>query len=170
MIALDWLLGKQVMAINMSLGGPRNRLVELAVDRVMESGIPVIAAAGNDGAQAPAVYPAAQRGVIAVTAVDAESRPYRDANQGAYIRYAAPGVDILSADNHGTARYFTGTSFATPFVTAIVSIYQSLNPGLSQADIFRNLDSTAKDLGEPGRDPVYGVGLIKASGSCHSGK
>jgi len=168
--ALDWLIGRHVMVINMSLGGPHNRLVELAVNRVMEDGIPVIAAAGNDGARAPAVYPAAQRGVIAVTAVDADTRPYQNANQGTYIRYAAPGVDVLSAANNGQVRYFSGTSFATPFVTATYSVYRLRNSAMTQADILNDLDSSAKDLGQPGRDPVYGVGLIQSIGRCYAGR
>ena len=73
--ALDWLVGQKVAAVNLSFGGPRNRLVEAAVLRVEQLGVEVLAAAGNGGADAPPVYPAAQAGVIAVTALDARLQP-----------------------------------------------------------------------------------------------
>lgn len=165
---LDWLLSQHVALINMSLGGPSNRLLEVAVKRVMEQGVPVIAAAGNNGSHGPAVYPAAQQGVVAVTAVDADARSYSHANHGQYIRYAAPGVDVISAGKHG-ARYFSGTSFATPFVTATLAVTRSLNPAMSLPDALKFLDAKTKDLGDPGRDPVYGVGLIQTDGRCNQG-
>ena len=88
--------------INLSLGGPRNLLVEAALQRTMQQGIVVVAAAGNGGADAMPVYPAAQPGVIAITAVDANLKPYPRANRGDYIAYAAPGVDVWVATPGGT--------------------------------------------------------------------
>ncbi|MDX5297812.1 MAG: S8 family serine peptidase, partial [Gammaproteobacteria bacterium] len=72
--ALNWLLAQQVGVINLSLGGRHNRVLEVALQRVLEKGVVLVAAAGNQGPQAPPVYPAAQPGVIAVTAVDARQR------------------------------------------------------------------------------------------------
>ena len=164
--ALDWLVGEKVEVINLSIGGSRNLLVEAAVQRVLERGIVIVAAAGNGGADAAPVYPAAQPGVIAVTALDANLKPYDRANRGDYISYAAPGVDVWVAAPGGGGVYATGTSYATPFVTAVIAEAKWSEPGIDRAALDTLLQSKAKDLGAPGRDKVYGWGLIQMPVEC----
>jgi subtilisin family serine protease len=159
-VALDWLAGEKVQVINLSLGGPRNLLVEAAVRRLLERGVGIVAAAGNGGASAPPVYPAAQPGVIATTAVDAKLKVYRKANRGDYIRFAAPGVDVWTAAPGQGGVYVSGTSYATPFVTA------ALAAAGARPEAIKGLERRARDLGDAGRDPVYGVGLIQAPAAC----
>jgi minor extracellular protease Epr len=162
--ALDWLVGQQVNVINMSLGGPRNLLLEKVLERVMSTGIPVVAAAGNRGPSAPPVYPAAQQGVITVTAIDQVRRIYAQANQGDYIDYAAPGVDVRLARLDGSVVYRSGTSFATPFVTALIAYSQQASkaPDGGVASLMQHVI----DLGVAGKDPVFGWGLVQASSAC----
>lgn len=106
--ALDWLREHSVSVINLSLGGPQNKVLETVIKETLAGGVFVVAAAGNSGPSGPRIYPAAQRGVIAVTAIDSRFRPYRDANQGEYIDLAAPGQDIWTARPGGTSgRYST---------------------------------------------------------------
>ncbi|WP_232522400.1 S8 family serine peptidase [Marinimicrobium alkaliphilum] len=153
--ALEWLASEQVQAINLSLGGERNRIFELALTQLLERDIRLIAAAGNQGPEAPPVFPAGQPGVIAVTAVDAAEQRYAEANRGDYIDLAAPGVDVWSADGDSEGRYHSGTSFAAPFATAALLLAEYQGVDLMQ---------TAKDLGPEGRDDQFGWGLIQHSG------
>ncbi|MGL6159564.1 S8 family serine peptidase [Microbulbifer sp.] len=155
--ALDWLAGRDVQAINLSLGGEHNRVFELTLERLLERDIRLVAAAGNRGPDAPPVFPAAQPGVIAVTAVDAVERLYPDANRGDYIDLAAPGVDIWAADGEAPGRYHTGTSFAAPFVTAALLLADHRGVDLT---------GTVKDLGPEGRDDRFGWGLVQVAGGC----
>jgi hypothetical protein len=164
--ALDWLVGEKVVVINLSLGGPRNLLVEAAVQRVLKRGIVIVAAAGNGGADAEPMYPAAQPGVIAVTAIDANLKPYDRDNRGEYIAYAAPGVDVWVASPGGDGVYATGTSYAAPFVTAIIAATKWSGSGSDRAALDRLLQSKARDLGKPGRDNVFGWGLIQMPVEC----
>lgn len=161
---LDWLVGQKVDAVNLSFGGPRNQLLEAAILRVERSGVEVLAAAGNGGGDAPSVYPAAQPGVVAVTAVDAKLRPYARANRGDYIAFAAPGVDIWAAAPGGGGRYRSGTSFALPFATAIFAGAKEAHAGASPKTLASLLEARARDLGAPGRDAVFGWGLLQAAG------
>jgi len=164
--ALDWLVGEKVEVINLSLGGSRNLLVEAAVQRVLERGIVIVAAAGNGGADAAPVYPAAQPGVIAVTAVDANLKPYDRDNRGDYISYAAPGVDVWVAAPGGGGVYASGTSYAAPFVTAVIAEAKWSRPGIDRTELDKLLQSKVRDLGAPGRDKVYGWGLIQMPVEC----
>ncbi|WP_286875219.1 S8 family serine peptidase, partial [Marinimicrobium sp. UBA4509] len=156
--ALDWLVSQEVQAINLSLGGERNRVFELALEKLLGSQILLIAAAGNQGPEAPPSFPAAQPGVIAVTAVDAAERLYPDANRGDYIDLAAPGMEIWAADGETSGRYHTGTSFAAPLVTAASLLAQQQGADLMAA---------VKDLGPTGRDDRFGRGLVQVGTWCN---
>ena len=147
----------------MSVGGPRNLLVDIAIQRTIQSGVPVIAAAGNGGSTATAVYPAAQPGVIAVTAVDSDLELYSEANEGKYIDFAAPGVDIWAGNEKGAGKFVSGTSFSVPFVTAaIANIVESVGP----KEAYIQLQNTVKDLGDKGKDKQFGWGMLQLSEAC----
>lgn len=162
---LDWLVRQQVDLINLSLGGPHNLILDAAVQRLLDLGIPIVAAAGNQGPSADPVYPAATRGVIAVTAIDEERHLYRRANQGDYIAFAAPGVDIWVPRDKDSA-YVSGTSFAAPYVTALLAIERQRQPQAQWAQNQQALIDSAVDLGKPGRDTQFGYGLPQAQGGC----
>jgi hypothetical protein len=163
---LDWLVGRGAPVINMSFAGDANAVVALALRRVMAQHAIVVAAAGNGGPTAPPTFPADEPGVIGVTAVDSRSQPYAGANRGDYIDFAAPGVRIWTPGPTSPGSYHTGTSFAVPFVTAAAAA-QLANGAPADAD--RIVDSLAKtviDLGPPGKDAVFGRGLIQSANPC----
>lgn len=167
--ALDWLVQQKVSVINLSLGGPRNLLVEAAVQQVLKQGIEVVAAAGNGGESGSPVYPAAQPGVVAVTAVDAQLSIYKHATHGSYITFSAPGVDIWTAAPGKDGVYVSGSSYAAPFVTAALAIVHQAKPKASWPVLIEKMEHSARDLGTAGKDPVYGWGLVQASG-CRPSK
>ncbi len=116
------------------------------------------------GPGAPAAYPGAYPGVIAVAAVDARSRPYPRNNRGSYIAISAPGVDIWGADARGGEAFWTGTSFAVPFAVAAVARDVALGRVRDVNDAQAALARSARDLGAPGRDPIFGYGLLHMGG------
>ncbi|MCW5623419.1 MAG: S8 family serine peptidase [Burkholderiales bacterium] len=156
---LDWLLGQRVEVINMSIGGPPNRLLAAAVFQIRKLPVALVSAAGNGGPDAEPVYPAAYPGVIAVTATDARDRIYGQANRGEYVALSAPGVDVwVPAPDGGF--YATGTSFAAAMVSGAVA--RTLSQRAASRDSFATqLCRHARDLGEPGPDPVFGCGLLQ---------
>ncbi len=159
--ALDWLVSEQVDVVNISLAGPPNRLLETALKRAAEKELVLLAAAGNGGPVAKPMYPAAYDSVVAVTAVNTGGQVFRLANRGEYLDLAAPGVDLLHANAGGGYTASSGTSFAVPFAATAAARLRSLMPG---SDAAQALFASALDLGEPGRDPVYGYGLIRPAG------
>ena len=164
-VAIDRLVARGVRVVNLSLAGPPNRLVEQAVRRASRAGVVLVAAAGNGGPGAPPAYPAAYEQVLAVTAVDATLQPYRRAQRGNYVDLAAPGVEVPSAASVRGVRPQTGTSFAAPFVTAASA--QLIASGRAEArSVHERLRASARDLGEPGFDPLFGHGLLQATDDC----
>lgn len=162
--AFDWLEAKGVKIINMSLSGPPDDLILKAIEKMTAKGVLFVAAAGNEGPTAGPSYPAAYDQVIAVTAVTKDLQGYRYANRGAYIDVAAPGVAIWTALPGAREGFHSGTSFATPYVTATLA---ALYPSLKAKTHDQALQQIAfKDLGDPGRDPIFGQGLLVAPTAC----
>lgn len=156
--ALNWLLEKNVRVINMSLAGPDNQILALAIQKTIQSGITIVAAAGNEGPAAAPAYPAAYTDVIAVTAVDKNERIYRWANRGDHIDFAAPGVAVFTARSGGDFGNETGTSMAAPLITAAAACGSRV---ANTSAVVEQLKSRVIDLGAPGRDPVFGEGLLR---------
>ena len=162
---MDWLLSQKVSVINASIAGPDNELLRTAVDRVVAKKVAVVAAAGNGGPHAPPAYPAAYDKSVSVTAIDYRLRPYKNANRGDYLTVAAPGVNIWTPTWLG-GKYRTGTSYAAPHATAAVALIRKHSPDLGYKELHRRLQQHRYDLGAPGKDPVFGWGLLKAPMVC----
>lgn len=160
MRGLDWLLKEGVRVINISLAGPPNVFLEIAVRKALEQGHILVAAAGNDGPAAPPAWPAAYEGVIAVTAVGADLQIYRRAARGPHIDFAAPGVGVLTARGDGQYGVVDGTSFAAPFVSVLIARHAPASPSPAGL-LIEHFRSHSRDLGRRGFDHVFGHGLIQ---------
>lgn len=164
--ALDTLYTRGLSTINLSLTGPDNQILARAVGVAKDKDIVLVASAGNKGPNASPVFPAAYETAVAVTAVSADLRVYRRANRGNYIDLSGPGVAVEVVSAGRATRFETGTSFATPFITAAVVGLRKRLPEASSSDIVAELQRRASDLGRPGRDAVFGWGLLQAGDIC----
>lgn len=166
--ALDWMSASGAKLVNMSFAGPPDDLMQMRIETLSAQGFVFAAAAGNEGPAAGPSYPAAYPQVIAVTAIARDMRVYPLANRGAYIDVAAPGVRIWTAAPNAREGYRVGTSFAAPFVTAVLAIQQRdvLRP--PKAALLNRLKTV--NLGSSNRSPTYGRGLLQAPGRCPGGQ
>jgi subtilisin family serine protease len=148
--------------ISMSLGATSHvQAFEDASSAVAAQGVLIVAAAGNDYG-GPVNYPAAYASVMAVGATDISSQLASFSNVGPEVEIAAPGVDILSTTRGGSYGSMSGTSMSTPHVSGVVALAKELNPGFDGDALRLLLQSTADDLGAPGRDSSFGFGLVDA--------
>jgi subtilisin family serine protease len=162
--ALDWTVAHGASVVNISLAGPPNELLAAAIQEAQKRGVVVVAAVGNDGPAAPPRYPAAYEGVIGVTAVDRAGSIYRRAGRGGHVDLAAYGVEVVAADPAKKYAPVTGTSFAAPQVAALIArTYAQPRPGGVQV-VIEDLNRKARDRGEKGKDPIFGVGVIGVEG------
>ncbi len=149
--------------INLSLGGALTDAAAINefkgwIDKANDAGIIVIAAVGNGGTSLN--YPAAFDNVIGVGSVDKNKVVSYKSQYNESVFVAAPGVNILTLSKNGRTGTSTGTSLATPHVTAAVALIKELKPDCSLNEIKEILESTSADLGDTGYDIYYGHGLL----------
>jgi hypothetical protein len=161
--ALGWMARENIGVINISLVGPRNALLERAVNSLVNRGFVIVAAVGNDGPSSPPLYPASYPGVVGVTAVDGEHRVLVEACRGEQVDFAARGADMKAAtqapDVYGAVR---GTSFAAPIVAALLVEDVSAPDAAAREHALAKWTRAARDLGKRGRDDIYGAGELGA--------
>ena len=158
--ALDWAVAQKARIVNMSFSGPADPLLATMLAAAAARKVILVAAAGNDGAGAPPAYPGADPHVIAVSALDAQSRLYDHANRGAYVALAAPGVDVLVAAPAGAYDLTSGTSVACAEISGIAALLLEKNPDLDGPALRRILRDSAHALKDV---PEAGAGLADAA-------
>jgi subtilisin family serine protease len=162
---LDWAIAQGVDVISMSLGCGMEPPLEMhqAIQRASQAGIIMVAATGNENSRVG--WPAMFDEVIAVSAMSPDHQRANFSNYGIKNEIMAPGVNILSTFKDGGYARLSGTSMATPMIAGSLALYLSYlkakglpKPTLEQ--VHQKLVSSVDDLGAPGRDDLYGDGMI----------
>jgi hypothetical protein len=159
---LDYAAAHGARIVNMSFAGPKDPLIERGIAATTAKGILTVAASGNAGPKSPPLYPAANANVIAVSATDAQDKLFAASNRGAYIAIAAPGVDIFLPAPDEKYQITSGTSFSAAYVSGLAALMLERNPALKPDEVRAILMKTARDLGTPGRDDLFGAGEADA--------
>ena len=122
----------------------------------------MVAASGNSGTEEN-FYPAAHDGVIAVGGVDKTGKPCSFSTRGQHVALSSPGEGIVSANLHGYAKA-SGTSFATPFVTATAALLVSYAEGRAEpvrgVDVKRILQKSAQPFATGADTKGCGAGIL----------
>jgi hypothetical protein len=160
--SLQWTADNDARVVNMSFAGPADPTLHRMLTAAYEKDIVLIAAAGNDGPYAAPAYPAADPDVIAVTATDADDKPFKMANRGKYVAVAAPGVEIVALAPDASYEITSGTSVAAAHVSGVTALLLQRDPSLKPADVRAILTATAKPLRTSGHDPEFGAGIVDA--------
>jgi subtilisin family serine protease len=158
-----WATQHGMDVINMSLGSKtRSRAAGEAVKAAYAAGVLVVSAAGNAGCCDTVMYPAKFPESMAVAAVNASDVRASFSSTGPEVDLAAPGVNVSSLVPNCPTCYTpkSGTSMAAPHVAGVGALLMSR--GLSNVAAWNAMIETAKDLGDPGFDPLYGWGRVDA--------
>ncbi|MFB1082178.1 S8 family serine peptidase [Jeotgalibacillus sp. JSM ZJ347] len=159
--ALDWAIEHELDIVNLSLSTPTDSsALRLAVEKADRAGIIMITSAGNTGADSPR-YPSAYPQTIAVGAIGSDLLAADFSTTGGAVDLVAPGVSIHSTYLSHSYIHMSGTSMAAPHVTGVAALFKQLDPDASPTVIREQLFDQAVDLGEPGRDPIYGEGMVQ---------
>jgi len=171
--AIDYSVENGINVVSMSIGGAiSNCSLSISANYVNEAvaqdGIPIVIAAGNSGPSNNSIYtPGCAKNAITVGSIDKNGALSSFSSRGPVNDYnkpdiLAPGRNIISTSSDGTFQSgFTGTSFATPFITGVVALMLQANPGLNWTQIKEVLANSSTDLGYAENE--QGAGLANAS-------
>jgi subtilisin family serine protease len=160
--AFDLAAAHGARIVNMSFAGPKDTIVGRGVAALAARNIVMVAAAGNAGPKSPPLYPAADAGVMAVSATDAQDRLLSASNRGSYIALAAPGSDLFLPAPDDKYQITSGTSFSSAYVSGLAALVLQRNPALKADEVRAILMKTARDIGPPGLDDQFGAGEADA--------
>ncbi|MBA4371132.1 MAG: peptidase S8 [Coriobacteriaceae bacterium] len=169
---LQWSAVNGMDVVNLSLGtSVYSASFDAAVQNTIDSGVVVVAAAGNSGPGENTVgYPAAFPNVIAVAATDSSDNVAWFSSRGPQVTIAAPGVSVYSTYKGSAYQTLSGTSMASPHVAGAVALTLNTAPGAwdidsdgwDPAEVRAKLIAGAEDLGPAGFDTAFGYGLVRA--------
>ncbi len=152
--------------INMSLSAVDSKhtltILDDAIDEAVSKGIVVVVAAGNQSIDTADRYPANKDNVLTITSVDSSDKIAENANTGADVDFALPGVLIL-APYKRLMMVDSGTSLAAPHAAAAAALLKSWCKHLNQDQVVDILKQYSVDLGAKGFDNTYGWGMINLS-------
>lgn len=150
--------------INISSGTLLNKeILKKAIDYAEEKGVIVISSVGNDNKFFPdnIYYPAAYDTVIGVSALKKNGEIASFSQRNSSVSICAPGDRLkLASIKPGKTTVGFGTSYATAYVSAAVSILVNKYPNLTPKDIREIIYKSANDLGEVGYDMDTGWGAL----------
>lgn len=117
-LALNEAIRLEARVVNLSLTGSEDPLLRKLVEKALEKGLVVVAAA--PGAGQPGGFPANVDGVVAV----------RNAADSATGALAVPGDNVLTTVPQGAYDFMSGSSFSAPQVAGLFALMLEIQPSL----------------------------------------
>ncbi len=165
--ALNWLATnhRKPAVANMSLGGGYSAALNSATTNMINAGVFLAVAAGNENQNACNVSPASASGTLTVAASDRTDTRASFSNYGGCVDVYAPGVNITSTWLNSGTNTISGTSMASPHAAGVGALYKATYGDAASSTIVTWIINNATPnviIGNPSGTPnrlLYKAGL-----------
>ncbi|TVQ75589.1 MAG: hypothetical protein EA380_10430 [Phycisphaeraceae bacterium] len=154
-----WAAENGAQVINASYSGVQSAAVGVTGEYIAQQGGLLFWAAGNDNQQMSGFH---HEWVMVIGATNSNDNKANFSNYGTPIDLTAPGASVYSTQRGGGYGFSSGTSFASPIAAGVAALVWGANRGLTPEQVRDILTSTARDRGAPGKDPIFGHGIVHA--------
>lgn len=179
--AIDAAVAKGVDVINMSLRRSdffitnQMKTLEWSINTAINNNVVLVSGAGNEKNDATIYIPARYDEVITVSATTRENKPDKSySSYGECVDISAPGTDIMSTsprnekndvieESNEMMMRVSGTSMATPLVSAAAAMIKSIDPDITPAEVKQIIKDNAyvpDDWEESCDGKNYGTGIV----------
>src|SRR5262245_8285890 len=164
MSGINWCISNKMDIVSIQFGGPSMpAAVESICNAAWANGLLVIATAGVGGpGMGTVAAPAKFKNVIAVSSVDSSDVITPFSSRGPEVELCAPGINVLSTKPGGGYQSWSGTAGACAHVVGAAAVAWGSHRFATNVEIWTRFVGTARPLGNPGWDPLYGYGRVQA--------
>ena len=155
--------GVDVINFSINMFNHSNYIHEIMKEVLSKNVAVVVSAGNNDRDTVKYECPSDMKELIVVSAIDPQGKKCDFSSYGSTVDVSAPGEYVYSTYPENSYMYMSGTSMATPHVTASVAMYKLENSSRTPSQLEELVKKNTKDLGAVGFDKYYGYGVPKLS-------
>jgi len=148
--------------------------IDLALESCFKENVPVCSVSSNSQYETSTEnsekeenskegdYPANHGMTIAVSSLDREMNLADYSGKGDYIDFSAPSTDVEEIfSNSANISRWSGAQYSNAQIAAIIALIKTYSKDATILDVYNFLRNFSEDLGDEGKDELYGYGCPK---------
>ncbi len=148
--------------------------IDLALESCFKENVPVCSVSSNSQYETSTEnseeektskegdYPANHGMTIAVSSLDREMNLADYSGKGDYIDFAAPSTDVEEIfSNSANISRWSGAQYSNAQIAATIALIKTYSKDATILDVYNFLRNFSEDLGDEGKDELYGYGCPK---------
>lgn len=133
----------------------QNEAIDIALENCFKENTPVCSVSANNKEN----YPANHGMTIATSSIDRDINIAEYSGRGEYIDFTAPSTDIEEIFNKGSSvSRWSGPEYSNAQIVASIALIKTYIKDATILDIYNFLRNFSVDIGEAGKDELYGYG------------
>ena len=134
----------------------QNELIDAVIEEAFKANIPICTVSSSNEEN----YPALSGVTLSVSSLDKEFEITDYSGRGKYIDFAIPSTDVEEIFNQSSSvSRWSGSQYSNAELTAIISLIKTYDKEATILDIYNFIRNNATDLGDAGKDDLYGYGV-----------
>ena len=135
---------------------PQNEFIDLVIEEAYKANIPFCTV----GSSKKENYPASSQYTLVASSLDKELEISDYSGRGNYIDFAIPSTDVEEIFNQwSSVSRWSGSHYSNAELASIIALIKTYNKDATIKEIYNFIKNYAIDLGEEGKDDLYGYGV-----------